>query len=121
MSLIGSPDFHKAVLQTALLASLPITFADRLFQKEFQRLKKRKADDDKKFIANGGILSYKDQIPSPVLRQLMQKQSKMQPKTDFACRNGHTTTLKNFSKPQIFMKVKAIAVIWKLNLPCQMN
>ncbi len=31
----GSPDFHKAVLQTALLASLPITFADRLFQKEF--------------------------------------------------------------------------------------
>ena len=31
----GSPDFHKAVLQTALLASLPIAFADRLFQKEF--------------------------------------------------------------------------------------
>ncbi len=54
MSLIGSPDFHKAVLQTALLASLPITFADRLFQKEFQRLKERKADDDKKFITNGG-------------------------------------------------------------------
>ena len=26
----GSPDFHKAVLQTALLANLPITFADRL-------------------------------------------------------------------------------------------
>ena len=52
----GSPDFHKAVLQTALLANLPITFADRLLQKEFERLKERKADDDKKFIANGGII-----------------------------------------------------------------
>ena len=52
----GSPDFHKAVLQTALPANLPVTFADRLLQKEFQRLKERKADDDKKFIANGGTI-----------------------------------------------------------------
>ena len=52
----GSPDFHKAVLQTALLANLPVTFADRLLQKEFERLKERKANDDKKFIANGGII-----------------------------------------------------------------
>ena len=81
----GSPDFHKAVLQTALLANLPITFADRLLQKEFERLKERKADDDKKFIANGGIIVTKRPNPKLVLRQLMQKQSKMQSKTDFAC------------------------------------
>ena len=55
----GSPDFHKAVLQTALLANLPVTFADRLLQKEFERLKERKANDDKKFIANGGIILTK--------------------------------------------------------------
>ena len=59
----GSPDFHKAVLQTALLANLPVTFADRLLQKEFERLKERKADDDKKFIANGGIIVTKRPNP----------------------------------------------------------
>lgn len=59
----GSPDFHKAVLQTALLANLPITFADRLLQNEFQRLKERRANDDKKFIANGGIIVTKRPNP----------------------------------------------------------
>ena len=59
----GSPDFHKAVLQTALLANLPVTFADRLLQNEFERLKERKADDDKKFIANGGIIVTKRPNP----------------------------------------------------------
>ena len=39
----SSPDSHKAVLQTALLANLPITFVDRLLQKEFEHLKKKKA------------------------------------------------------------------------------
>ena len=34
------------------------------------------------------------------------------------CRNGRRMTRKNFSKPPISMKVKAIAVIWRLNLPC---
>ena len=53
----GSPDFHKAVLQTALLANLPVTFADRLLQNEFQRLKERK------FIANGGIIVTKRPNP----------------------------------------------------------
>ncbi|MBR0288369.1 MAG: hypothetical protein IJQ82_05265 [Selenomonadaceae bacterium] len=52
----GSPDFHKAILQTALLANLPVTFADRPLQKEFEHLKERKANDDKKFISNGGII-----------------------------------------------------------------
>mgnify|MGYP002858167980 CR=1 FL=1 len=59
----GSPEFHKAVLQTALLANLPITFADRLLQKEFERLKERKANDDKKFVANGGIIVTKRPNP----------------------------------------------------------
>lgn len=58
-----SPDFHKAVLQTALLANLPVTFVDRLLQKEFERLKERKADDDKKFIANGGTIVTKRRNP----------------------------------------------------------
>ena len=61
----GSPDFHKAVLQTALLANLPVTFADRLLQKEFERLKERKADDDKKFIGNGGIIVTERPNPKP--------------------------------------------------------
>ena len=61
----GSPDFHKAVLQTALLANLPITFADRLLQKEFERLKERKANDDKKFVANGGTIVTKRPNPKP--------------------------------------------------------
>ena len=56
----GSPDFHKAVLQTALLANLPIIFADRLLQKEFERLKERK-----KFTANGGIIVTKRPNPKP--------------------------------------------------------
>ena len=60
-----SPDFHKAVLQTALLANLPVTFADRLLQNEFQRLKERKANDDKKFIANGGIIVTERPNPKP--------------------------------------------------------
>ncbi len=59
----GSPDFHKAILQTAVLANLPITFSDRLLQNEFQRLKERKANDDKKFIANGGIIVTKRPNP----------------------------------------------------------
>ena len=59
----GSPDFHKAVLQTALLANLPVTFADRLLQKEFERLKERKSNDDKKFIANGGTIVTKRPNP----------------------------------------------------------
>ena len=55
----GSPEFYKAILQTALLANLPITFSDRLLQKEFERLKEKKANDDKKFIANGGTIVTK--------------------------------------------------------------
>ena len=59
----GSPDFHKAILQTALLSNLPVTFADRLLQKEFERLKEKKANDDKKFIANGGTIVTKRPNP----------------------------------------------------------
>ena len=59
----GSPEFHKAILQTALLANLPITFSDRLLQKEFERLKEKKANDDKKFIANGGTIVTKRPNP----------------------------------------------------------
>ena len=69
----GSPDFHKAVLQTALLANLPITFADRLLQNEFQRLKERKADDDKKFITNGGIILTQRPNPKPSIAPTLAK------------------------------------------------
>ena len=64
----GSPDFHKAVLQTALLAKLPVTFADRLLQKEFERLKERKAMTIKNLLPTEELLSQRDQILSPVLR-----------------------------------------------------
>ena len=69
----GSPDFHKAVLQTALLANLPITFADRLLQNEFQRLKERKADDDKNFITNGGIIVTERPNPKPSIAPTLAK------------------------------------------------
>ena len=40
----GSPDFHKAVLQTALLANLPVTFADptAFYKKNFNALRREK-------------------------------------------------------------------------------
>ena len=214
----GSPDFHKTVLQTALLANLPVTFADRLLQKEFERLKERKANDDKKFIANGGIIltkrpnpkssiapthgktiedATKDGFRLPTLPQLLlihseskgtdmlllddesgeldslakdcynlvrwnfsseqarlakftadkilenitetMAQSSAQSHVEyinrekaFEKRGGcifHTHRLpkwanndqKNFSKPPIITKVKAIADTWKLNLPRPMN
>ena len=63
----GSPDFHKAILQTAFLANLPIAFADRLLQKEFERLKEKKIDDDKKFIANGGTIVTKRPNPKSAI------------------------------------------------------
>ena len=69
----GSPDFHKAVLQTALLADLPITFADRLLQNEFERLKERKANDDKKFIANGGTIVTKRPNPKSSIAPTLAK------------------------------------------------
>ena len=74
----GSPDFHKAVLQTALLANLPVTFADRLLQKEFERLKEKKDNDDKKFIAKGGIIVTKRPNPkSSVNRRCNQKRTSL--------------------------------------------
>ena len=50
----GSPRFQKAVLEAAIQNDLPVSFADKLTQNEFQRQKEALALERKNFIANGG-------------------------------------------------------------------
>ncbi len=61
----GSPNFQKAVLQAAILDDLPVSFADKLTQNEFLRLKEALALDRKNFVANGGKIIIKRPIPQP--------------------------------------------------------
>lgn len=61
----GSPNFQKAVLHAAILDDLPVSFADKLTQNEFLRLKEALALDRKNFVANGGKIITKRPIPQP--------------------------------------------------------
>ena len=63
----GSPDFKKSVLQTAILANLPVSFADKLMQKEFIHQKEIIENDRKKFVADGGTLISKRPNSQPVI------------------------------------------------------
>ena len=81
----GSPDFHKKAMEAALTANLPISFQDKMMQREFERKKERIENERKNSLQVEEELSPNAQILSPILRQLMQSQSKMQPKSDFAC------------------------------------
>ena len=59
----GSPQFQKAVLQAAIQDDLPVSFADKLTQNEFLRLKEVLALERKKFVANGGTILTKRPVP----------------------------------------------------------
>ena len=61
----GSPQFQKAVLQAAIQDDLPVSFADKLTQNEFLRLKEALALERKNFVANGGSIFSKRPIPQP--------------------------------------------------------
>ena len=63
--LCGSSHFQKAVLHAAILDDLPVSFADKLTQNEFLRLKEALALDRKNFVANGGKIITKRPIPQP--------------------------------------------------------
>ncbi len=50
----GSNEFVKKVLDTAIFANLPISFADKRIQNEFRRQKEKKDIKRRNFIAKGG-------------------------------------------------------------------
>ena len=59
----GSPDFHKKVMEAALTANLPISFQDKMMQREFERKKERIENERKNFTASGGrIISKRPNI-----------------------------------------------------------
>lgn len=49
----GSPDFHVLVMEAALEINLPISFQDKMMQREFERQKEKKENERKRFIATG--------------------------------------------------------------------
>ena len=61
----GSPDFHKKVMEATLEANLPISFQDKMMQREFERQKGLIENDRKKFIASGGKIISKRPNPKP--------------------------------------------------------
>ena len=61
----GSVDFKKSVLNAALLANLPVSFADKLLQSEFKHQKENIENDRKNFVASGGTIISKRPNPKP--------------------------------------------------------
>ena len=61
--LLGSPLFQKAVIQAAIQDDLLVSFADKLTQNEFLRLKAALAFERKNFVAKGGSIITKRPIP----------------------------------------------------------
>ena len=59
----GSANFKKAVIEAALLADLPISFADSILQTDFIKQKELLDNDRKNFVANGGVIINKRPIP----------------------------------------------------------
>ena len=59
----GSPDFHKKVMEATLEANLPISFHDKMTQREFERQKGLIENERKQFIANGGRIISKRPNP----------------------------------------------------------
>ena len=72
----GSPLFQKAVLQAAIQDDLPVSFADKLTQNEFLRLKEVLSLERKNFVAKGGTFLTKRPVPqscySPALAKSIQ-------------------------------------------------
>lgn len=55
----GSPEFHKKVMEATLQVNLPISFQDKIIQREFERQKEKKENERKKFVASGGKIISK--------------------------------------------------------------
>ena len=77
--------FIKKVLDTAIFANLPISFADKRIQTEFRRLKEKKELERRNFIANGGKIITKRINSQSVTSTLKTRKLEDVPKEDFAC------------------------------------
>ena len=55
----GSPEFRKKVMEATLRANLPISFQDKIMQKDFLRQKGRIENERKNFVAAGGRIITK--------------------------------------------------------------
>ena len=55
----GTTQFKKSILETAILANLPISFADKLMQIELKRRKEKIENEHRNFIAKGGTIRTK--------------------------------------------------------------
>ena len=63
LNIKGTPEFHKRVMEATLEANLPISFQDKMMQREFLRQKERIENARKKFITNGGRIISKRPNP----------------------------------------------------------
>ena len=62
----GSTQFKKSILETAILANLPISFADKLMQIELKRRKEKIENEHRNFVAKGGTIKTKRATFQPV-------------------------------------------------------
>ncbi len=62
----GSTQFKKSVMETAILANLPISFADKLMQIELKRRREKIENEHRNFIAKGGTIKTKSPIFQPI-------------------------------------------------------
>ena len=69
----GSANFKKAVIETAISADLPISFADSLLQTDFLKQKEKLENDRKKFVANDGVIFNKRPIPQSITAPVVTK------------------------------------------------
>ena len=61
----GSSNFKKSILDTAIFANLPISFADKLMQTELKRRKEKFQNERRIFVANGGSIKTKSATFQP--------------------------------------------------------
>ena len=59
LTISGSSNFKKSILETAIFAKLPISFADKLLQTAFKRRKEQIQNERRIFVANGGSIKTK--------------------------------------------------------------
>ena len=69
----GSNEFIRKVIDTALFANLPISFADKRIQNEFRRQKEKNDIERRNFIANGGKIYTERPNIQPVAQTLKRR------------------------------------------------
>ena len=62
----GSTQFKKSVVETAILANLPISFADKLMQIELKRRREKIENEHRNFVARGGTIKTKRATFQPI-------------------------------------------------------